>query len=277
MRFGAVGSPVMWIHHHGTGTSALEGALFSDAATTAGVDLLVIDRPGIAGSSPRAGRQLEDWPRDLLAFADDVGFGRFVVSGISGGGAHALAVAAASPERVVRCVPINGAPASDDAAVLAAIPRAIRLGPVLARRAPRVFARTLVPLQANQRLSALMGDRMMASEDRAVLADPAVAERFAATAAEARSSDPRFFAEALILWQRAWPFDPYGLRVPLTVVTGAVDPFRPFAEELVRRNHDARLLVVEGGRLGPFAPRAAEDIFTAVADEVRAAEEHPTA
>jgi pimeloyl-ACP methyl ester carboxylesterase len=40
---------------------------------------------------------------DVLAVADALGLEQFAVSGASGGGPHALAVAALAPERVVRC------------------------------------------------------------------------------------------------------------------------------------------------------------------------------
>lgn len=40
---------------------------------------------------------------DVLAVADALGIGRFAITGTSGGGPHAFAVAALAPDRVVRC------------------------------------------------------------------------------------------------------------------------------------------------------------------------------
>jgi pimeloyl-ACP methyl ester carboxylesterase len=47
-----------------------------------------------------------DSATDVVAIADAVASGRFAVVGISGGGGHALAVAAGHPERVSRCATI---------------------------------------------------------------------------------------------------------------------------------------------------------------------------
>jgi pimeloyl-ACP methyl ester carboxylesterase len=45
-----------------------------------------------------------DWGSDMRELADALGLGEFVVAGHSGGGPHALAVAAKMPDRVTRGV-----------------------------------------------------------------------------------------------------------------------------------------------------------------------------
>jgi pimeloyl-ACP methyl ester carboxylesterase len=94
------GTPVFW--QHGTGDSRL--CKHPDDAVTAalGVKLVTADRPGVGGSSPRKPRTILDWVVDAEAIADAAGLERFVVAGHSGGGPHALAIAARLGDRVTK-------------------------------------------------------------------------------------------------------------------------------------------------------------------------------
>jgi len=68
-----------------------------------GLRRLTIDRPGYGGSTRLAGRSVADIVPDIERIADALGVERFVVSGGSGGGPHALACAALLADRVIRC------------------------------------------------------------------------------------------------------------------------------------------------------------------------------
>ena len=71
-----------------------------------GARVITYDRPGYGRSDRNPGRRVVDCVPDVEAIADAEGIDHFVVVGGSGGGPHALAVAARLPERVtfVRCV-----------------------------------------------------------------------------------------------------------------------------------------------------------------------------
>ncbi len=86
-----VGVPVL--HFHGTPSSRLEAAIpgFDQVAERLGIRVLAIDRPGIGLSDPKPRRTLLDWPADVAEFADRLGFSRFSVYGVSGGGPYAAA------------------------------------------------------------------------------------------------------------------------------------------------------------------------------------------
>jgi pimeloyl-ACP methyl ester carboxylesterase len=73
-----------------------------------GVRVLSYDRPGYGGSSRQPGRTVADAASDVAALADAQGWGRFAVTGFSGGGAPALACAALLPDRVTRCAVVAG-------------------------------------------------------------------------------------------------------------------------------------------------------------------------
>jgi pimeloyl-ACP methyl ester carboxylesterase len=69
-----------------------------------GLRRLTVDRPGYGESTRHAGRSIADFVPDVETIADELGIDRFAVTGGSGGGPHALAVAALLPDRVLRCL-----------------------------------------------------------------------------------------------------------------------------------------------------------------------------
>jgi pimeloyl-ACP methyl ester carboxylesterase len=80
-----------------------------------GVRVITYDRPGYGRSTRLKGRSIADAAGDVVAIADHLGLDQFGVIGVSGGGPHALAVAAKAPERVTRCATIvSGAPYDAD-------------------------------------------------------------------------------------------------------------------------------------------------------------------
>jgi pimeloyl-ACP methyl ester carboxylesterase len=70
-------------------------------ASERGIRLFSYDRPGYGGSTRDRGRDVAACAADVTAVCDALGIDRFCVWGISGGGPHALAVAALLPERVI--------------------------------------------------------------------------------------------------------------------------------------------------------------------------------
>ncbi|MFF0340974.1 alpha/beta fold hydrolase [Kribbella sp. NPDC004875] len=74
-----------------------------EAIEASGLWMAVPDRPGYGGSTRRPGRTVASVVDDAVALADAFGWERFVVTGGSGGGPHALACAALLPDRVTRC------------------------------------------------------------------------------------------------------------------------------------------------------------------------------
>ena len=100
------GTPVF--HFHGWPGSRLEAALFADAAATAKVRLIGIDRPGVGLSTFKPGRQILDWPGDVIELANQFGIGRFAVQGWSGGGPFVAACAYQIPHRLTACGIVGG-------------------------------------------------------------------------------------------------------------------------------------------------------------------------
>jgi pimeloyl-ACP methyl ester carboxylesterase len=85
---------------HGTPGSRLRRPPNEDDVRAAGLRLVMYDRPGYGESDRHPGRRIVDCVADVEAIADALGIGQFHVVGGSGGGPHALAVAARLGDRV---------------------------------------------------------------------------------------------------------------------------------------------------------------------------------
>jgi pimeloyl-ACP methyl ester carboxylesterase len=92
------GIPVLRIQ--GTPSSRLQHNPDPTVQRDLGVRYLMADRPGYGGSTRKPGRGVADVTDDLVALLDAQGLGRVPVMGTSGGGPHALAIAARHPDRV---------------------------------------------------------------------------------------------------------------------------------------------------------------------------------
>jgi pimeloyl-ACP methyl ester carboxylesterase len=92
------GKPVLL--HNGTPNSRLMYEPQVRLAERQGIRLISYDRPGYGGSTPHPGRTVADCAQDVRAIAAGLGIERLAVSGISGGGPHALACAALLPDLV---------------------------------------------------------------------------------------------------------------------------------------------------------------------------------
>src|SRR5436309_14672066 len=102
-----MGAPVFDLH--GTPGCRLSGRHPDPSrVSAAGLRVVSYDRPGYGRSTRQSGRRVVDCVGDVAAIADDLGIERFVVRGGSGGGPHALAVAARLPDRVTRVACVVG-------------------------------------------------------------------------------------------------------------------------------------------------------------------------
>ncbi len=80
-----------------------------------GLRVITVDRPGYGLSAPLPGRAVSHIAADVAAVADHLGLGRFAVHGGSGGGPHALAIAALLGDRVLACAAVcSAAPLEPD-------------------------------------------------------------------------------------------------------------------------------------------------------------------
>ena len=100
------GKPV-FLFHSWLG-SRLDAKFLDESAAKAGIRAIGIDRPGMGLSDFQFGRQILDWPEDVIQLADQLGIEQFAVSGVSGGGPYAAACAYKIPQRMTACHIIAG-------------------------------------------------------------------------------------------------------------------------------------------------------------------------
>jgi pimeloyl-ACP methyl ester carboxylesterase len=100
------GSPVFTLA--GTPGSRLLYPQHEADAASLPLRLIGYNRPGYGHSTPILGRTIVDAAADVADLADSMGLDKFAVWGFSGGGAHALACAAALPERVLAASSLGG-------------------------------------------------------------------------------------------------------------------------------------------------------------------------
>ena len=96
---------------HGWPSSRLQGEILQSSALKLGIRVIAPDRPGIGLSDFEPNRRLIDWPCIIEELAQHLGFDRFHLLGVSGGGPYALVTARALPDRVLGAMIVCGAPA----------------------------------------------------------------------------------------------------------------------------------------------------------------------
>jgi pimeloyl-ACP methyl ester carboxylesterase len=96
----ADGFPVFWLH--GSPDSRFSRHYDESEYSRAGARVITYDRPGYGASDRDPERRVVSCVGDVAAIADALGIKRFAVTGGSGGGPHARAVAARLPDRVTR-------------------------------------------------------------------------------------------------------------------------------------------------------------------------------
>lgn len=90
------------LYCHGLPGSRHEAAVLDESARTHEIRLFCPERPGYGRTSAAGSRRLGDETDDIRVLVRHLNLDHFDVLGFSGGGPHALAIAAAMPERLGR-------------------------------------------------------------------------------------------------------------------------------------------------------------------------------
>jgi pimeloyl-ACP methyl ester carboxylesterase len=212
----------------------------------AGVCMLTADRPGFGGSSRLPGRGLSAVADDLADLLDALGLDRVPVISFSGGGPHALALAARHPDRISAvAVMVGAAPlAPEERGRLVGVNRA---GLEAAEQGWDALHKYLE--QVRQRMFSEGGVRGLLddapAEDREIMADPAWQRIDRANTIEALRQSAEGWADETLAIIRAWDFHPIEVRTSVTWWHGTNDANAPLsaAERVVTQIPEARLHV----------------------------------
>lgn len=221
--------------HHGTPQS---GVLLPDALRDGrerGLRLIGFDRAGYGGSTRAPDRRVVDVVDDVRCLADALGLERFLTWGASGGGPHALAVAALMPDRVRAAAVLAGVAPYDapDLDFLAGMGE----DNVVEFRAAAAGAATLGPLLDDLRRVILASTPQSLIESmRSVLPPVDVAALSGSMGHWLHESMVRGLRPGRDGWldddlafAAAWGFELAQVGVPVLVVAGGADLMVPFS------------------------------------------------
>jgi pimeloyl-ACP methyl ester carboxylesterase len=225
---------VVLLFHNGTPTAAVPIPQISGPAAERGLRMVTYSRPGYANSTPHPGRSVADAVTDSEAILDELGAGRCVVLGWSGGGPHALACAALM-NRSLATVSLAGVAPHNPGGLdwLAG------MGPENVEEFNAAVAGpdALIPVLERWRgdLAHVTGDQVAASlgglaseVDQAALTGD-FAEVMAAVFRRAVSTGIEGWLEDDLAFVRDWGFDLSAIRTPVAIWQGGQDRMVPYS------------------------------------------------
>ncbi len=250
------GKPLLWFH----GTPGARLQIPPDAPDEArqrGFRIIAVDRPGIGGSSHHADRTLLTWTRDIGELADALGFDRFGLIGLSGGGPYVLACAHEMPDRVAVGVSLGGVgPTVGEPGAPGYSERLHRLMRGVARFREPIAELVSVIVQPLRPLVSPGFDlyvRYGPQEDRPVFERTEMKAMFSEDIVMATRYGLRGPVWDIALFAGPWGFSPRNIRVPIRLFHGDLDTIVPLSHSvhLAEIIPDAELVVMRD--LGHFA------------------------
>jgi pimeloyl-ACP methyl ester carboxylesterase len=252
------GQPIFNLH--GTPSRRLNRHPDQELVRSTGVRLITYDRAGYGGSDRHQGRAVADCVADVAAIADTLGIHRFAVSGTSGGGPHALAVAALLGDRVTRAASVVGVAPYEvlaDEWFVGMDPENVKeFGWALEGRDRLTEELERKDLKRQQRAlgdpAEIMAEFELPASDRAVLAREDLLQVRRETTLESTRQGVGGWVDDDIAFIKPWGFDPASIRVPTLVWYGTADVMVPrgHGEWLARAIPGATVRLNELGHMG---------------------------
>ena len=225
-----------FLYNSGTPGNGLPYPWHVDRLAERGMRYISITRPGYGSSTRREGRRVVDVVDDALTVLDELGIDRTFVGGWSGGGPHALAIAAKAPERVLGTALIAGvAPYPADGLDWLAGMGEENVAEFGATLEGGERLRVIVEPQAAAmkvvtpgEVAAAFGD-LIDEVDRGALDDPALATYIADLDHEAFRVGYWGWFDDDVAFTRPWGFDVAEITGRVHIWQGAHDRMVPFA------------------------------------------------
>ncbi len=221
------GSPLLTLH--GSPGSRMNRPPIHDRLTDAHIRQITYDRPGYGFSTPQPDRRVVDVAADVEALLDALSIDRVAVSGGSGGGPHALALATALPDRctVVLCnVGVAPYDRMGEAFLDGMDPKNVwrfRAAQRGREAAAEVFGPDMEEIaeQARTDPGNVFADMDLPESDRAILRE--LGSSITAGFVEAARQGPWGFVDDFIAIGSPWGFDPGEARAPVIIEYGRTD------------------------------------------------------
>lgn len=231
---GPADGPVL-LFHHGTPGARSQATHLRRAAHARGLRLVTYSRAGYGGSARRPGRSVSDIGADAAAMLDHVGVDRCLTGGWSGGGPHALATAAALPDRVDGVLLIAGVAPHDAVGLdfLAGMgeDNLVEFGAARQGEGPlRAFLESMAPELRAADAEGLVRSlaSLLPEVDRAVLTDD-YGRDLAASFRDALRVGVDGWVDDDLAFVRPWGLDVGSLERPAFLWQGSADLMVPYA------------------------------------------------
>lgn len=215
------GKPVFYFH--GFPGSRLDWS-FSDAddsASRLNARILAVDRPGMGLSDFKRGREIMDWPDDIVELADALQVDRFAALGISGGGPYAAVCAYKIPERLTKAAIVCGMGPLEAPRIKEGIAWTIPGKPSVIRRLLLMLFD--MGLRKNPDQLVLRSLEKLAEPDRLLLGQPDVAKVYVEMLREAFLSGVGGVYHDAGLYTRPWGFKLQNIPVETHLWHGELD------------------------------------------------------
>jgi len=220
---------------HGTPGCRISRHPNQELVRSTGARVIAFDRPGYGRSTRNRGRRVVDIVGDVSALVDHLGIDEFAVVGGSGGGPHALAIAALLGDRVTRAGCIVGVAPYDvlgDEWFTGMDPLNVKeFGWALEgeERAHEELAREDADMRARvaKDPSNVLGDFDLPDADRKVLARADLAMVIRDSTSEQSANGVWGWVDDDLAFTKPWGFDPSTITVPTAVWWGAEDVLVP--------------------------------------------------
>lgn len=219
------GRPIL--HFHGWPSSRLEELAPESLLSRLNLRCYSLDRPGYGQSCFHpAHHTFSTWATRVALWADSQRLHRFHVSGFSGGGPFAQAVAAFLPERVLSLTLINPL-APFGPGLTEAQPPWAGPGEWLLRRPPSLALRTFAALNLLRKASPSLFERLQLAGfhplDRRRLNQHHILKRFTASHHLAMRQGVQHLLADLHLYRNPWDFHPRTISCPTHIYVGLKD------------------------------------------------------
>lgn len=249
---------MLWFH--GTPGGRLQVPPDAPASAAArGLRLFGVERPGTGWSTPHRYRSVRDFADDVRALADALGFEKFAVAGLSGGGPYTLACAHAMPDRIVAAAVIGGIGPTAGPDAVPSYTRALALAhPVLSAVAEpigRALPRLAKPVIPHAKLAIRAFSYVAPKADRPILLDEAFGNVLAGDLIHVMGDGLGAPTHDARLFSRDWGFRLRDVVVPVHFFQGDADGIVPESHgrhQAKAVKNGALTILPDGGHLAGY-------------------------
>jgi pimeloyl-ACP methyl ester carboxylesterase len=233
------GMPLLLLH--GTPGAHCQIAIGQAAGKERGLAIIAPDRWGYGLSDVPSAPSLPAFAADMAALMDHLGHARFAVGGISGGGPYAVGVASHLASRVTALALISPMGPIADPSVRRSLPPFHRFCFTVLPHRPlairAVFGAFRASLERSPRLAAHLATLRAGPRDKALIAQPKVAEWLLGSFRDGLRRGLAGPVEDLRAFSRPWGLDLGAVRAPARLWIGTSDTAVPLrAARLLARS-----------------------------------------